>query len=79
MTDKEIREIFRSLTRNKSGFGNYRELLMHTFGKQEGERLFGLERAQLEMEVERGVAGGYTSRSGSSGVMIKEKSFRVPR
>ena len=52
----QIREMLRSCGKNSSGFHNYREMLVHTFGEEKGQRYFLMDRNQLEREA--GAVGG---------------------
>lgn len=54
-TEQEIRTMLRPLNKNTAGFNNYRELLMHIFGADQGDKYFLMDRAQLELEA--GAAG----------------------
>ena len=42
--DQEIRTLLRPLNKNTAGFHNYRELLMHIFGHDKGDRFFLMDR-----------------------------------
>ena len=42
--EQEIRTLLRPLNKNTAGFNNYRELLMHIFGHDRGDRFFLMDR-----------------------------------
>ena len=42
--EQEIRTMLRPLNKNTAGFNNYRELLMHIFGHDRGDRFFLMDR-----------------------------------
>ena len=42
------------MNQNHSGFYNYREMLIHTFGEDKGDKYFRMDRRQLENETDAG-------------------------
>ena len=77
LTDNEIREMYKPLTKNRTGFGSYKDLLVHTLGQAEGERLFNMDKQQLEIEADRSHT---TSRSGGSAELLRQqRSFVLPQ
>lgn len=56
MSDNQIRDLLRPLNKNQAGFNSYREILIHTFGEELGQKYFLMDRQQLESEASGGVA-----------------------
>ena len=44
LPDSQIREILRPLNKNNAGFHSYREILIHTFGEELGQKYFLMDR-----------------------------------
>ena len=62
LSPQDLQKLLRPISQNSNGFYNYREILIHIFGPEQGDKFFLMDRHQLETESGAGAAGSRSNR-----------------